>query len=476
MIEWAAPIAVLVVLVVLFALRKMIGRGPVAIALLFVVSLGPALGFINFYPMQFSLVADHFQYVAMIPICVGAAVGLGLIVRRMGVTARVVGSMLGMVVLLTLATLSFTRTRIYRDEITLYRETLAVNPGAWVASQNLAELLAERDGPKAFDEVEKLYRNALGEHPGDGRMFNGMGATMLVLQNFPEAQKAYEQAVEAMPEDVQAHAGLGNSLLLQGKYDDALEQYDIASARIPGNADYIVAAGNALLHSNQPAAAEQKFRAALAIHETWSCQYYLGVALRDQGRLGAAMDAFKASIKLSAQHPEPFFELAEILAKLHQDDKAIDTYQAVLHLQKDYVQAQLDLGTLLMITEMPGKKDPIWAADLFRQVIEETHGSQPQVRVQLAAALAAAKYYDEAAQSLPGVSPRTLPGSSPMASKSGVVTDFAAASKIRAAHAWPTRRRRPIPPVGRRFQAISSMWSSIVIPIRPSPRRGWICI
>ncbi len=38
-------------------------------------------------------------------------------------------------------------------------------------------------------------------------------------------------------------------------------------------------------------------------------------------------------------------------------------------------------------------KDPIWAADLFRQVIEETRAAQPQVRVQLAAALAAAKIF-----------------------------------------------------------------------------------
>jgi protein O-mannosyl-transferase len=400
-IAWVAPAGVLAALVVLFAMRKIIGRGPVVIGLLFVASLGPALGFINFYPMQFSLVADHFQYVAMIPVCVGVAAALWSIGRgAQGTTQRVFIPAVGMMVLVALASLSFVQTRMYRDEITLYRETLAVNPGAWVASQNLAELLAEQDRTKNADEVMALFRRALEQHPGDGRMLSGMGATMLVLQNFPESQKAYEQAVAMMPENVPAHAGLGNALLLQGKYDEALEQYDIASARLPGNAEFIAAGGNALLHANQPAAAERKFRAAIAIQDGWSYEYFLGMSLRDQGRVGAAMDAFRASIQLNAQHPESFLELAELLAKLHQDDKAIAAFQAALHVQKDFMQAQLDLGRLLMITEMPGKSDPVWAADLFRQVLDETHGAQPGIRIELATALAAAKYYDEAAEAL----------------------------------------------------------------------------
>ena len=86
-VQWIAPAMVLVALIVLFALRTKITRAPFVIAALFIVGLAPALGFINFYPMQFSFVADHFQYIAAIPICVSIAALLVLMARRLHIPA-----------------------------------------------------------------------------------------------------------------------------------------------------------------------------------------------------------------------------------------------------------------------------------------------------------------------------------------------------------------------------------------------------
>ncbi len=203
MIEWAAPIAVLV------------GTGGLVAAAeddraqtdgdYFIVSLGLAADSSIFIRCSFSLVAGPLSIYWRWIDCVGAAVGLGLIVRRMGVTARG-GIMLGMVVLLTNNACCRLRGQGFiRDEKSaLYQETLAVNPGAWVASP-VAGIARGADGPKAFDG-EKLYRNA-GEHPGDGRMFNGMGRRCWCYQG-TRRESVEEQAVEAMPEDVQAYAGL----------------------------------------------------------------------------------------------------------------------------------------------------------------------------------------------------------------------------------------------------------------------------
>src|SRR5213075_2233597 len=78
--QWLFPIGVLVVLLILFALRNRIGRGPLAAALFFCGTLFPALGFVNIYPMRFSYVADHFQYHASIGLI---ALGAALLVRAM---------------------------------------------------------------------------------------------------------------------------------------------------------------------------------------------------------------------------------------------------------------------------------------------------------------------------------------------------------------------------------------------------------
>jgi hypothetical protein len=60
------PLGWLAIAVVLWLLRRRIGRAPLAAVLIFSGSLFPALGFINVYPMRYSFVADHFQYLASI--------------------------------------------------------------------------------------------------------------------------------------------------------------------------------------------------------------------------------------------------------------------------------------------------------------------------------------------------------------------------------------------------------------------------
>ena len=76
--QYLFPIATLSALAALWLLRGRIGRGPLAAAGFFVVTLAPALGFFNYYPMRFSFVADHFQYLA----------GIGLIVLAVAALAR----------------------------------------------------------------------------------------------------------------------------------------------------------------------------------------------------------------------------------------------------------------------------------------------------------------------------------------------------------------------------------------------------
>ena len=64
--QFIFPLGYLIFLLILWEKRSLIGRGPITALLFFSGTLFPALGFFNFYPMRFSFVADHFQYLASI--------------------------------------------------------------------------------------------------------------------------------------------------------------------------------------------------------------------------------------------------------------------------------------------------------------------------------------------------------------------------------------------------------------------------
>ena len=131
----AAASAAILLIVLVLQIRRL-GRGPAAAAILFVLTLGPALGFVDYYPMRFSFVANHFQYLAIIAVIVPAAV---LLVRWFGGGATVI--------LVPLVVLTFLQCRIYRDRVALWSDTSAKNPFSWMAHVNLGE---------AWDEIGQI--------------------------------------------------------------------------------------------------------------------------------------------------------------------------------------------------------------------------------------------------------------------------------------------------------------------------------
>lgn len=80
--QWLFPAAALAIVATLWFARKRIGRGPLVAVLVFAGALFPALGFVNVYPMRFSFVADHFQYLASIGIIVLVTNGMMITLGR----------------------------------------------------------------------------------------------------------------------------------------------------------------------------------------------------------------------------------------------------------------------------------------------------------------------------------------------------------------------------------------------------------
>jgi hypothetical protein len=138
------PIGAVAVLVGLFVLRRRLGRGPFAAVLIFFLALAPASGSFNVFFMRYSFVQDHFQYFASMSLIALLAASITLALRRVTGDRRpllAIRFVVPALILTALGTATWRQAGMYRDSETLYRTTLAKNPGAWMAHFNLGHLL-----------------------------------------------------------------------------------------------------------------------------------------------------------------------------------------------------------------------------------------------------------------------------------------------------------------------------------------------
>ncbi|MBT6247567.1 MAG: tetratricopeptide repeat protein [Nitrospina sp.] len=225
--QYLYPLTFLFFILVLWALRKNIGRGPLTAVLFFAGSVLPALGFFNIYFMRFSLVSDHFQYLPSIGILLIAIVGV----------ARLAGKSLplfAILLLLGLGHLSSKQISIYKNDFTLWSDTVQKNPNAWMAHYNLANVFINE---QKVEEALIHYREAIRIKPDFPRASYNLANTLLAQSKTQEAIIQYEISIRTKPDFVDAYNNLGVALLSEGNTEEAIIQFEKALELKPDYAD-----------------------------------------------------------------------------------------------------------------------------------------------------------------------------------------------------------------------------------------------
>ncbi len=216
-VAWTAASATVGALVAAFVLRDRLGRGPLAVLLLFGGTLVPALGFLDVYPFRFSFVADHFQYHASLAVIGGvaavAAPALAARLPRAGVAAAAAA------VVAALALLAGRQVPNYRDESTLWAATLRCNPASALAMVNLAGAALAR-GDTAT--VRALSERVLEVDPDNPESLANLGVIAHRANDLDAAQSYYERARAIRPDFATNLRNLGALLHQRGESAAAL--------------------------------------------------------------------------------------------------------------------------------------------------------------------------------------------------------------------------------------------------------------
>jgi len=221
--QYLFPAATIAVALALWSWQGRIGRGPLAAALYFAVTLAPALGFVDVYPFRYSFVADHFSYLASLgPIALVAA-GVGALRSRPRVAV-------GGALLLALGGATWQRCHAFTSPETLWRDTLAKNPSAWMAHNNLGLLLLQEGKPA---EAAEHFESALRLHPAYLEALYNLGNAAVARGRLDDARAYYELALQVAPTFAPAHNNLANVYAYQGRLVEAIQHYEKALELLP---------------------------------------------------------------------------------------------------------------------------------------------------------------------------------------------------------------------------------------------------
>jgi tetratricopeptide (TPR) repeat protein len=191
----------------------------------FLVNLFPVLGFFDVYGMRYAHVADHWQYLACLPILALAGAMLAAApgaVARLGAAPAEVGraavTALGGLALAALAWLTWQQSGAYVDRETLWRHTLAERPDSVIAHNNLGTLLLDsgRTG-----EAIGHFRRAIELDPSAPEPYLNLGNALDRSAQRSQAIASWEQALERDPRQLRALDNLAAMRINQGRLEEA---------------------------------------------------------------------------------------------------------------------------------------------------------------------------------------------------------------------------------------------------------------
>jgi len=364
--EWLFPGAALAVPVVLWLLRSVIGRGSLAAYLVYVGVLLPALGFINVYFHLFSYVADHFQYHASPAIFAWVAAAAVLLARGRSLprTATIAASgaaplaararrrtfIVGAAAaLLLLAGLTIRSAALYRDEETLFRDTIAKNPASWIAWSNLGLALGAQ---QRHDEALTALEQALALGATKARVHYNYAKVLIdrgESRGFPPAEldraiEHFGEAARIEPHWAAPHVGIGVARLRQQHFAEARASLEQALAREAENVDALYALGLLCVEQGDLPQAERLLAQTAQLDPAHADAHLLwGRVLAERGDMARAADEFSSVIALRKDDVAAWTNLAVARMKLGQIDGAIECFREVTRLQPDSLEAQNNL-------------------------------------------------------------------------------------------------------------------------------------
>lgn len=385
--QWLFPITAAATPVVLWIMRRRIGRGPLAAALCFGVTLAPAVGFFRIYWHRYTYVADHVQHLASTALVVLLVAAGAAAIARFARSRPRVPVIVSAIVLFALGARTFAQAFVYRDAMTLWEHTIEHDPDSWMAISNRG---VQYELINRLDLARKDYVRAIEINPDHYESLTNLALILRREKNDAEAEKLLIRALKAHPRYTAAYNTYAQLMIDRGDTAEAVALQRKALEQRPGDYEtrYQLAIALARRAGDVPGADSDA-----AIAEGYQ---HFAVALNRPGDDAMTLRAMARFLEMQGVRGRAVAFYRRALAK---DDKDVESIQR--------------LAWILATAADDKVRDGVEALRLAQRGADLTRGQAPEMLDALAAAYAENGRFDEAA----ALASRTAEATRAMAAK-----------------------------------------------------------
>jgi Flp pilus assembly protein TadD len=246
-----------------------------------------------------TVIAERYFFIPAVGLWLVAADALERLRRRTGrdaILAAVVA-----VVLAALGARTVVRNRDWRDDLTLARSAVEVEPRSAGARYNLGLALSERGDDEG---ARRAWEETLRLEPTHALALVGLGVGAARTGDPALAERYLGEAVRAKPKLAEARLQLGKLYDQRGDVERARREWEAILLREPGHAQALTELGTLHAARGDLATAERYFRTALqADPRVGEALFNLGRICETTGRPSEALALYGSFVRLAGQDP-----------------------------------------------------------------------------------------------------------------------------------------------------------------------------
>lgn len=222
------------------------------------------------------------------------------------------------------------RNEIWKDNKSLWQDTVKKMPKSWRAHNNLGNVFYTEN---LLDEAVREQMTAITLKPDYAEAYNNLGAAYYSKGQLKEATENYMATLDLNPDHAAAHNNLGLVYKKQGKIDDAVLEYKTALGLNPYDAKSHYNLGLLYIEKERLGEAIKELQAAIHLKPD-NANYYnwLGIAYVKQGKRKAAVLQFQAAIRLQPDHPDALNNMGIVYISLGRVGESINLFRTALKL------------------------------------------------------------------------------------------------------------------------------------------------